>query len=59
MAKPNYLDCIDDCLGFVAAARMAEFVPFMAEQHKSNLRKLGEQPCVAPAFGLGGHTLCN
>jgi hypothetical protein len=58
MAKRNYVDCIDDCLGFVAATRMADFVPFMVEQHKSNQRKLGEQHGVAPAFGLGNDVLC-
>ncbi|WIA39689.1 hypothetical protein OEZ86_005752 [Tetradesmus obliquus] len=42
MAMPNYLDCIDDALGFVASSRMAGFVPFMVQQHKSNLRKLEE-----------------
>lgn len=42
MAKPNYLDCLDDFFGYVAATRMAEFVPFMVEQHRSNVRKLGE-----------------
>lgn len=42
MAKPNYLDCIDDFLRFVAAARLAEFVPFMVEQHRSLVRKLGK-----------------
>ncbi|WIA32923.1 hypothetical protein OEZ86_006092 [Tetradesmus obliquus] len=42
MAKPNYLDCIDDFLRFVAAARLAEFVPFMVEQHRSLVRKLEE-----------------
>ena len=42
MAKPNYQDCIDDFLGFVAAARLEEFVPFMVGQHKSLVRKLGK-----------------
>jgi hypothetical protein len=42
MAKPNYQDCIDDFLGFVAAARLADFVPFMVGQHRSLVRKLGE-----------------
>ncbi|KAF6255126.1 hypothetical protein COO60DRAFT_1641828 [Scenedesmus sp. NREL 46B-D3] len=42
MAKPNYQDCIDDFLGFVAAARLEEFVPFMVGQRKSLVRKLEE-----------------
>lgn len=50
MAMPNYLDCIDDALGFVASSRMAGFVPFMVQQHKSNLRKLGEQHAAPRAL---------
>ncbi|KAF6253650.1 hypothetical protein COO60DRAFT_1703723 [Scenedesmus sp. NREL 46B-D3] len=42
MAKPNYQDCIDDFLGFVAAARLEEFVPFMVGQRKSLVCKLEE-----------------
>jgi hypothetical protein len=42
MAKPNYLDCLNDFFGFVAAARLADFVQFMVEQHRSLVRKLGE-----------------
>jgi hypothetical protein len=42
MAKPYYQDCIDDFLGFVAASRLAEFVPFMVGRHRSLVRKLGE-----------------
>lgn len=46
MAMPNYLDCIDDFFGFVAAARLADFVPFMVQQHRSTVRKLGERPAA-------------
>ncbi|WIA35939.1 hypothetical protein OEZ86_004318 [Tetradesmus obliquus] len=42
MAMPNCLDCINDALGFVASSRMAGFVPYLMQQHKSNLRKLEE-----------------
>jgi hypothetical protein len=46
MAMPNYLDCIDDFFGFVAAARLADFVPFMVQQHRNTVRKLGERPAA-------------
>lgn len=42
MAKPNFLDCIDGLLGHISWVKLAEFVPFLAAQHRSTMRKLEE-----------------
>jgi hypothetical protein len=56
MAKPNYLDCIDDFFGFVASERLEEFVPFMVGQHKSLVRKLGEWQWELASRGDAQHS---
>lgn len=42
MAKPNYLDCIDGGLTYVAESKLRDFATTMIIQEKQARKKLGE-----------------
>lgn len=42
MAKPHYLDFVEDGIFYIACERQARFVELMQDQHSSLRKKLGE-----------------